>query len=350
MNASTASDATATRPAASASRRPDLRAMLAQHQAPELRKSLLQLGTTFGPFFALVIAMYVLSHINPWLALTLALPAGGLIVRIFIIQHDCGHGSFFRSKAANLWVGRFCSLFTFTPFANWRRHHANHHASWNNLDKRLEGTDIYSTCLTVAEYQALSPTGRWLRRVARHPLLAHFVFPPVVFLFIYRVAYETPRNWRHERRGVLLTNLALLAVFGGLALWFGAGRVALVHLPAVAIASIIGVWLFSVQHRFEDALWAHQPSWSSVDAALFGSSHLKLPAILQWFSGNIGFHHIHHLIPSVPNYRLAECHRICTAMAPGVATLTLLDALRAPAYALWDEAAGRMIRFSDLPA
>lgn len=330
--------------------RPDLRAMLAPYTAPKLGKSLLQLATTFVPFFGLVAAMYALSHINPWLALTLAVPAGLLIVRIFIIQHDCGHGSFFRSKAANLWLGRFCSLITFTPFSNWRRHHANHHAAWNNLDRRLEGADIYSTCLTVAEYQALSPFGRWLRRAVRHPIIAHGIVPPLVFLFIYRVAWETPRNWRAERRGVLFTNLAMLVVFGGLALWFGLGRVLLVHAPAVAVASIIGVWLFSVQHRFEEALWARQKNWSSVDAALFGSSHLKLPAVLQWFSGNIGFHHIHHLLPAVPNYRLAECHRICAAMAPGVTTLTLIEALRAPAYALWDEATGRMVRFSDVPA
>ena len=340
-------------PAHTAPPRPELyrnrlRALLAPHQTPVLHRSLLQLATTFIPFFGLLAAMYALRSVSPWLTLALALPTGGLIVRIFIIQHDCGHGAFFRSKAANAWLGRVCSLFTMTPFANWRRHHSIHHAVWNNLDKRAVGTDIYSTCLTVAEYQALSPLGRWWRRTARQPLVAHVLLPPIVFMLVYRLPYETPNAWKRERAGVMLTNLGLATLFTTLILVFGLGTVALVQLPSVAVAAIIGVWLFSVQHRFEEALWARQLSWNAADAALLGSSHLKLPGILQWFSGNIGFHHIHHLLPGVPNYRLAECHKVCAALSPGTATLTLGQALRAPSYALWDEARARMVRFSDV--
>jgi acyl-lipid omega-6 desaturase (Delta-12 desaturase) len=327
-----------------------LRSMLAEYQAPVLRRSLGQLATTFIPFFAIIAAMYMLRTISPWITLALTIPAGGLIVRIFIIQHDCGHGAFFRSRAANTWVGRFCSLVTMTPFANWRRQHANHHAVWNNLDRRETGTDIYSTCLTVAEYKALSPFGRWRSRAARHPLVSHLLLPPLVFLLVYRVPFDTPAAWKREKISVYLTNLGLAVLFTALVLLLGAGPVALVQIPSVAIAAIIGVWLFSVQHRFENAVWSRQPTWNSTDAALLGSSHLELPRILQWFSGNIGFHHIHHLLPGVPNYRLADCHRACAALVPSSLSLTLLQAIRAPSFALWDEERACMVRFSDVTA
>jgi omega-6 fatty acid desaturase (delta-12 desaturase) len=325
-----------------------LHAVLAAHQAPLLRRALLQIAGTFLPFFAVIAAMYGLRFISPWLTLALALPAAGLIVRIFIIQHDCGHGAFFRSRAANVWLGRCCSLITMTPFANWRRQHANHHAMWNNLDRRDAGADIYSTCMTVAEYRALSPRGQFFHRLVRHPMIAGLLLPPMVFMLLYRVPFDTPRDWRRERISVLLTNVALAGLLGVLVLWLGAGPVALVQLPTMAIAAILGVWLFSVQHRFEQALWTRQAEWRAGDAALLGSSHLRLPRVLQWFSGNIGFHHIHHLMPRIPNYRLEECHRACAALTAATTSLTLRQALRAPSYSLWDEAAARMVRFSDV--
>jgi omega-6 fatty acid desaturase (delta-12 desaturase) len=325
-----------------------LRAALSSYQAPVLRRSLMQAGTTFALFFAMCAAMYALRGVSPCITLALSVPAAGLVVRIFIIQHDCGHGAFFRSAAANRWMGRFCSLFTLTPFANWRRQHAAHHAVWNNLDQRNSGADIYSTCLTVAEYRALPRWARFRCRAARHPLVSQILLPPLVFLFVYRVPFDTPRGWWRERRSVLVTNGGLAVLFTGLVLLLGAGPVALVQLPTIAIAAIIGVWLFSVQHRFEAALWRRQPAWTATDAALLGSSHLRLPRVLQWFSGNIGFHHIHHLMPRIPNYRLEECHRVCAAMVAGVTSLSLREALAAPAYALWDEAASHMVRFSDV--
>jgi omega-6 fatty acid desaturase (delta-12 desaturase) len=335
-------------PAGAEAQQHDLRVVLAAHQAPVLRRSLGQMATTFLPFFALIAAMYALIDISPWLSLALAVPAAGLIVRIFIIQHDCGHGAFFRSRAANEWLGRFCGLITLTPYANWRRQHANHHAMWNNLDHRRSGADIYSTCLTVAEYRALSPLQRWGHRAMRHPLIAQLLLPPLVFILLYRIPFDTPAAWRHERASVFVTDIALAVLFTSLVLLLGAGPVALVQLPTMVIASIFGVWLFSVQHRFEGVVWSREESWSATDAALLGSSHLQLPRILQWFSGNIGFHHIHHLMPRVPNYRLEECHRACASLVPGTKSLTLRRALKAPAYALWDDEAARMVRFSDL--
>lgn len=335
-------------PAEAVSQLRDLRSILAAHQAPILSRSLGQIASTFLPFFGLIAAMYALLDVSAWISLALAVPAAGLIVRIFIIQHDCGHGAFFRSRAANEWLGRFCSLFTMTPFANWRRQHANHHAMWNNLDRRSSGADIYSTCLTVAEYRALSPRQRWGHRAMRHPLISQVLLPPLVFLLLYRVPFDTPRAWPRERASVLATDIGLAALFTTLVLLLGAGPVALVQVPTMVVASILGVWLFSVQHRFENAVWLRQQTWTATEAALFGSSHLKLPRVLQWFSGNIGFHHIHHLLPRVPNYRLEECHDACASLAPGTASLTLGQALQAPTYALWDEDTQRLVRFSDL--
>ena len=347
------SNTSPTEPAASLAgtgQKRSLRDILAAHQAPMLGRSLGQLASTFLPFFGLIAAMYALRGVSVWITLALAIPAAGLIVRIFIIQHDCGHGAFFRGRAANAWLGRFCGLITMTPFANWRRHHANHHAVWNNLDKRSVGTDIYSNCLTVAEYQAMSPPGRWWSRAVRHPLIAHLLLPPVVFMLLYRVPLDTPLGWRREWLSVLWTDVGLAGMFTTLVLLLGVGPVALVQLPTMALAAIIGVWIFSVQHRFEHSVWARQRDWSPNVAALEGSSYLRLPRVLQWFSSNIGFHHIHHLMPRVPNYRLEECHRACEAVAPQTAPLTLLKALRGWGYALWDEDSGRMVRFSDLRA
>jgi acyl-lipid omega-6 desaturase (Delta-12 desaturase) len=335
---------------ASATSRHDLLAAFARFQAPQLGRSLGQLATTFLPFFALMAAMYLVAWlVSPWLSLALALPAGALVVRIFIIQHDCGHGAFFRSRAANDWLGRACSLFTLTPYANWRRQHANHHAVWNNLDRRAEGMDIYSTCLTTREYAALTPARKLLFRVTRHPVVSQLLLPPLVFLLLYRLPFDTPDAWRRERWSVLVTNVTLAALFAFLVWLAGAGPVLLVQFSTMVVASIIGVWIFSVQHRFEHVVWTRQAGWDATRAALYGSSYLRLPRVLQWFSGNIGFHHIHHLVPRVPNYRLEDCHRAFAALGGRARALSLGQALRASAYLLWDEEGGRMVRLADLP-
>ncbi len=328
---------------------PDRRTLLAgleTFQAPSIRRSVGQLGGTVALYAALVAFMYyAYFHISPWLTLALAVPTAGFVVRLFIIQHDCGHGAYFRARWANETVGWLCSLTTFTPYAFWRRHHAAHHAVWNNLDKRPTGGDIYSGCLTLQEYQALSPLRQRLYRLALHPLVSQVLLPPVLFLLVYRVPFDTPRIWRKERRSVYLTNLGIAAMLATLVVLIGWWPVLLVQLPTLALASIVGVWLFSVQHRFEDSLWARQVDWTPAGAALQGSSWLRLPRALQWLTGNIGFHHVHHLLPRVPNYRLQACHHAEPAFAAHATGLTLWQALRAPRFTLWDEAAGRMVRF-----
>ncbi|MEO3429591.1 fatty acid desaturase [Pelagibius sp. CAU 1746] len=319
---------------------------LAQFQAPVLRKSVLQVVTSFGGFCISCAAIYALVDVSYWLALTLVPLAAGFLVRIFIIQHDCGHHAFFRSRLTNDAVGLACSLFTFTPYASWRRQHAGHHGVWNDLDRRQSGADIYSSCLTVEEYRALSPRSRWWYRVTRHPLVANVLLPPFIFILLYRLPFDMPKSWRRERRLIHLTSLALVLALGGLGLLLGYDRVAAVQIPVLVIASIIGVWLFSVQHRGERTLWSRHAAWDPTTAALKSSTYLRLPKVLQWFTGNIGFHHIHHLNPRVPNYWLQECHKRIATFCD-VPTLSFLESLRALNFVLWDEKRGRMMTFRE---
>lgn len=320
----------------------------ASFQSPILAHSVWQIASTGAAYFAVLVTMYVAYSYSIWLSLALVLPAAGLVVRLFIIQHDCGHGAFFRSRRANLIVGVLCSLATLTPFTNWRRHHAVHHKQWNNLDTRDMGSDIYSTCLTVAEYRAMSPLRQWTARMVRHPLIAHVIIPPVVFLILYRIPFETPRAWVRERAAVWLTNVGLASGAAGMVYAVGVWPVLLLQVPVIGLAAIMGVWLFSIQHRFEEAHWARSPEWSAVSAAVHGSSFLALPPVLRWFSGNIGYHHVHHLVPRVPNYRLRACHEACADLFGGAQVLGLREALRASAFTLWDEETDRMVTFSEL--
>lgn len=324
----------------------DLRRAVRPFARPERWRSALQLVTSFGPFLAGCAAMYLVMPVSTWLALALALPTGVLMVRVFIVQHDCGHGSFFASRRTNTIVGRLCSLCTFTPYLNWARQHRRHHARWNDLDRSDGGSDIYSSCLTVRAYLALPRRRRLLHRLVRHPLVANVLLPPLVFLLLYRVPFDTPRAWKSERRSVHFTNAALVLLFGALVVLFGWRDVLLVHGPVMAVASILGVWLFTLQHRFEGARWSGRGDWRFVDAALDGSSWFDLPRALRWLTGNIGFHHVHHLDQQVPNYRLADAHEAVQGLRP-VPCLGLRAGLRAPRLALWDETAGRLVRFRD---
>lgn len=326
-----------------------LRREAAAFQGPILHRSLIQIATSFGGFFATCAAMYALLGVSYALTLLLAPLAAGFLVRIFIIQHDCGHGNFLPKRWANDALGRLCSLLTLTPYANWRRQHAGHHGIWNDLDRRNNGVDIYSSCLTVDEYKALTPRQRWVHRVTRHPVIANLLLPPVVFLGLYRVPFDSPAGWHRERRAVYVTDLALIALVAGLGGLLGFGAVAAVQLPVMILGAIIGVWLFSVQHRFEDAWWARHDRWHSADAAMHGSSFLHLPRMLQWFTGNIGFHHVHHLNPRVPNYRLQACHERIAPLVT-VPELSLWQGLRAARYVLFDEAGTRMVTFRQAAA
>ena len=324
----------------------NVRQEAARFRTPVPGKSLCQIITSFGGFFATCAAMYALIDVSYWIVLALAPLAAGFLVRIFIIQHDCGHSAFFRTSRMNDLLGYTCSLLTLTPYASWRRQHAGHHGIWNDLDRRQSGADIYSSCLTVAEYEALSAKQRWRYRTTRHWLVANVLLPPLVFLVLYRIPFDTPKGRERERRSVYLTDLALAAEVGGLSLLLGFPHVAAVQLPVVVLASIAGVWLFSVQHRFEQTVWMRHRHWRFTDAALDGSSYLRLPRVLQWFTGNIGFHHVHHLNPHVPNYRLQECHDAVPAFRE-VPTLSFRDGLRAVRSVLWDEDRSRMVTFRE---
>ncbi|WP_235830061.1 fatty acid desaturase [Algihabitans albus] len=290
--------------------------------------------------------MYLVMELSFWLALAFAPLAAGFLVRIFILQHDCGHQAFFRARWANDLVGYACSLFTLTPYPAWRRQHAGHHGVWNDLDRRQSGADIYSHCLTLEEYAALSRRRRWLHRLTRHPLVANLVLPPLVFTLLYRFPFDMPASWRLPRRAVHLTNLALLVAFGGLGLALGFGAVAAVQVPVLVLGSIAGVWLFAVQHRGAGVRWSRHRAWDATSAALRSATYLKLPRLLQWFTGNIGFHHVHHLNPKVPNYRLQECHERLLADYD-VPRLSLRDGVKALRFVLWDERRERMVTFRE---
>jgi omega-6 fatty acid desaturase (delta-12 desaturase) len=332
---------------ATADTQPTPRSLVAASETPSLFQSLFQMVTSVGLFLAGCAAMYWSLNVSYLLTAALLIPTAGVLVRVFIIQHDCGHGSFFRSRWLNDLVGQFCGLLSFTPYAQWRRQHSGHHRHWNNLDRREAGADIYSTCRTVAEYQALSAWDRFTYRALRHPIIAHVLIPPVVFLFLYRIPFDTPKDWGRERRSVYLTNLALIALAATLMMILGIWQVLLVQVPVMALTSMFGVGLFSVQHRFDDVVWARQNEWNSVKASLQGSSYFKLPRVLQWFTGNIGFHHIHHLSPRVPNYRLEACHNSHPALNT-VRTLGWRDSFRAIRLMLWDESGRQMVRFADV--
>jgi acyl-lipid omega-6 desaturase (Delta-12 desaturase) len=326
--------------------RATLRAAVAPFEKPSLALGIVQLFTSAGLYLAAVALMYWSLHVSYWLTLALAFPAAGFLVRTFIIQHDCGHGSFFASQRANNILGAILGVLTLAPYQNWRRQHSQHHANWNNLDRRESGADIYSTCLTVEEYRERSPWQRLLYRLPRHPVLAHFIFPPLVFILLYRFPFDTPKDWTAERRSVLGTNLAIAAWVVALGLIFGFRAVLMVHLPIVTITTVAGVWLFSVQHRFEAAHWSRKEDWTYQDASLRGTSYLKLPRVLQFMSGNIGFHHIHHLAPRVPNYRLEACYA-SDAILREEAPLTLRTAMNASSLTLWDEVQQKLVPFRD---
>lgn len=321
----------------------EVRKAAAVFARPSRRHGLLQLLTSFGPFIAACAAMYLAYPISPLLGIALALPAGALLVRVFIVQHDCGHGSFFASIRANVLVGRACSLLTMTPFASWARQHSLHHGHWSSLERR-PGADLYSACLTVREYLAMSRRQRLLHRLPRHPLVANLLLPPLVFLVLYRLPLDTPRRWVRERRSIAFTNVALLGFYVALSALLGWQRVLVLQLSTMVVASILGVWLFVLQHRFETARWTRRGDWTPSNASMEGSSWFRLPRALQWLTGNIGFHHVHHLNSRVPNYRLRAAHEAVHALWP-VAPLGLMGGLAAPWLTLWDEEGQRLVSF-----
>ena len=309
------------------------------------KRSLFQLVTTAALFGALLAAMGAASHDSYWLTLVLAIPAGGLLVRLFVIQHDCGHRSFFKSRAANDALGRALSMLTWTPYGSWRRGHAAHHASTGNLDRRGRG-DVDT--LTVAEYEALSPLRQLAYRLYRNPLILVVLGAPVYFILLQRVPRGQDLRDRDARRSILSLNVALALVYGLLMAAFGVVPVIATYLPVMIIASWAASWLFHVQHQFEDPYWERDGAWNFHTAALRGSSHFALPPVLQWFSGNIGLHHVHHLCSRIPNYRLQAFHDSAPELQGVARQITLRESLDCWRLALWDEQSRLLVRFRDL--
>ena len=282
----------------------DLRALtqsLARYREPNHGRSIVEILITVVPFVLLWSSMWVSLHIGYWLYLLLAVPAGGFLVRLFMIQHDCGHGSFFRNRLVNDWVGRVIGVFTLTPYDFWRHSHGIHHATSGNLDRRGIG-DIDT--LTVREYLALSRWRRLRYRLYRHPLVMFGIGPTYLFILRHRLPVGLMREGWAPWVSTMATNGAIALVVGGMMWWIGVGPFLLVHLPITVFGGAIGVWLFYVQHQFEHTVWSESRNWSFPTAALYGSSHYDLPAVLRWFTANIGVHHVHHLCSRIPFYRL----------------------------------------------
>ncbi|MBI4276079.1 MAG: fatty acid desaturase [Rhizobiales bacterium] len=328
---------------------PDARTLtqlLARYREPSDARSIVEIAITLAPLAALWLAIWAALHFGfYWLSLLLAVPAAGFLLRMFMIQHDCGHGSFFRNRSVNDWVGRVIGVLTMTPFDYWRRTHALHHATSGNLERRGFG-DIDT--LTVREYMTLSFWGRLFYRLYRHPIVMFGIGP--AYLFVVR--HRLPVGLMHSGAwapwvSTIATNLAIAGIAAALMWLIGIGPFLLVHLPVTLIAASVGVWLFYVQHQFEDTRWDRDPDWNMHEAALHGSSYYDLPAVLRWFTANIGMHHVHHLCSRIPYYRLPRALRDFPELK-GVSRLTLLQSFRCVRLALWDESQRRLISFREM--
>jgi omega-6 fatty acid desaturase (delta-12 desaturase) len=337
-------DAPAAAAAMPGAERPYWREDLAPYAQPHMGRSLRELATSVLPYLGLSVLMYQCLSVSYWLVLAIAVPTAGFLVRTFILFHDCTHGSLLRSKRANAWLGTVLGLFVYAPFLRWRHDHAIHHATSGDLDRR-GGGDVRT--LTVSEYQELPWRSRLGYRLFRNPVVMFGIGPIAALLVGPRLVAKDARP--RMRRSVIGTNIAL-AVFVGLLCWLvGWEDFLLVQAPTVMLAGSAGIWLFYVQHQFEDAYWEGSGDWSYADAALRGSSYLKLPKVLQFFSGNIGLHHVHHLNARIPNYNLQRAHDE-NEIFHGVPTLSFMDGMRAVRLKLYDEHTGRMVSFAEARA
>ena len=315
---------------------------IAKHREPMLRNSIWQIINSFVPYLCLCGLMYWTLDISYWLTLPLAVVAAGFMIRIFIIFHDCGHGSFFRSQRANHFLGFVAGVLTFTPYLQWRYKHALHHATSSDLDRRGIG-DIWT--LTVQEYVEAPLWKRILYRLFRNPLVLFTVVPLYLFLIHQRIPSRTVG--KRERMGVHWTNGALLAIAILTSLTIGVKAYLLIQIPVIMVTGTVGLWLFYVQHQFDGVYWERGENWGFAEAALKGSSFYKLPKFLQWFTGNIGFHHIHHLSPAIPNYNLEKCHGE-NPIFQAVRAITLWSSMKSISFRLWDEQRKKLVGYCRL--
>ncbi len=321
-----------------------------KYQQASYNNALIQLANTMIPFL-IILGIMIYSFENAyWVTALLTIPAVGFLIRVFIIQHDCGHGSFFPSRKWNNRVGRVMSVFTWTPYDFWRKTHNMHHSASGNLDSR--GFGAIET-ITVAEYEALSPKMKFWYRMYRNPYLVLLLGNPYFTIIAQRLPlvkplpfFETNKSLSYAQvwKSVFGLDIALLVFYGGLGFIFGFGTIFLVYMPVVIITCWLGGWLFYIQHQFEDSYWERQDEWDYSEAAVLGSSYYDLHPILQWFTGNIGLHHIHHLNGKIPNYRLQECMDDHAPLRD-INRITLMESFKLRKLALWDEAQSKMIPF-----
>jgi omega-6 fatty acid desaturase (delta-12 desaturase) len=313
---------------------------LSTYTEPRLSRSLLDVVTSLGAYLVLIVLTYLSISTSPFLALAIAPLTAGFQVRTFIVFHDCAHSSFFASRRANAVLGRLCAFAVLTPFVRWRHDHAVHHAHAGDLERRGAG-DVPT--LTVAEYNARPWRGRLAYRLFRNPVVM-FGFGPVFAMMIGPRIF-TSKQRPHMRRSVINTDIALVAVFGTVIWLIGPVDFVLTWLPAALLAGSTGIWLFYVQHQYEDAYWSSHDGWTYAHAALRGSSYLRLPKVLQFFTGNIGLHHVHHMSARIPNYNLQRAHDEI-GVFKSVPTLSMMDGLRAVRLKLWDEHSQRLVTFA----
>lgn len=319
------------------------RAIIARYTGPDVVRSIRQVVVTLTLLIGGLVLGYWLMDKAWWATALLILPLAGLLIRTFVIMHDCAHGSFLPWPRANDVIGFITGVLTFTPFSQWRREHAIHHASSGDLDRRGVG-DV--TTLTVAEYQALSRVDRFKYRLYRHPFVL-FGIGPLHMMILQRFRLPGLTSGRQQQWNIWLTNVALVGLAAIFGITVGWKAVLLLYVPAYYLAAAGGIWLFYVQHQFEEAYWERGREWDYATAAITGSSHLRMPALLNWFTGHIGLHHVHHLGPKIPNYRLKRAHEENPIFAEAP-VLTLRTAWRTLRLTLWDEASGRMIGFREL--
>jgi len=318
------------------------REIVARYQQPNIFKSSWQLANSLVPYFALLVAMYWSLGVSYWLTLLLSIPTAGFLVRIFIISHDCGHSAFFKSSAANSFWGSITSYLCWNPYYYWKHEHALHHASTGNLDRRGHG-DIWT--MTVREYLDAPRRTQLAYRLYRNPAIMFLVGALYIFLIDYRIAPKWATS--KEKTSVLRMNIALVLTLVAFYFTIGLKAFFLIQIPVLAIAAAVGAWLFYVQHQYEDVYWARKDDWDFVTASLEGSSYFRLPAVLQWFTGNIGFHHIHHLSSKIPNYNLSRCHRE-NEIFQKVHQITFFSSFRCMKYRLLDEETGQLVGFNFL--
>lgn len=317
---------------------------LAQFRDPNPARSFIEIVMTAVPLVGIWVAMWGSLYVGYWLSLLLAVPAAAFLVRLFMIQHDCSHGTLFRRRAVNDWVGRVIGVVTLTPYDHWRRTHAEHHAGTGNLDRRGMG-DVFT--MTVTEYARL---GRWQRlryRLYRHPAVLFGIGPAYLFLFQHRVPCGMMLRGLAPWISTMATNLAIVSL-GALLIWLiGFKAYLAVYLLTAILAASVGVWLFYVQHQFEETSWKGKDAWSHPQASLHGSSYYDLPQPLRWLTANIGVHHVHHLNSRIPFYRLPEVLQKHPELA-SIGRLTLLESLRCVRLALWDDRQSRLISFREM--